>query len=807
VAVLVDDETLEHVWADPPGVPGVFNSVDHKRVGLRYIYTAFVFFFIAGLMALVMRVQLAAPNSHIVGPQAYNELFSMHGTLMIFLFNTPVLAGFGNYLLPLMLGTRDMAFPRLNAFSYWIFLFAGIFMCTSILIGHMPDGGWFAYVPLTGKASSPGIGMDFWGLGVVFVGISTTVGAVNFLVSVLKLRAPGMSVDRIPPFVWSMVAMAVMILFAVPSVTLAAGLLESDRLFGTKFFVAGAGGSSLLYQHLFWFWGHPEVYILFLPAVGMVSHFVTVFSRQRLAGYTWVITSFVAIAFISFGVWVHHMFATGMPVLAMSFFAAASLIIAIPNGVLYMAWIVTMWRGVLRFNTPMLFTIGFLLIFLLGGITGVMVAVLPFDLQAHDSYFVVGHFHYVLNGAVVFPIFGAIYYWWPKMTGRMLSERLGKISFWTMFVAFQLTFFPMHILGMLGMPRRIYTYADGLGWGTLNMVVSVGGFAFGVGTGITLLNVWWSRRRGALAPADPWGGDSLEWATSSPPPDWNFAQVPVVTGRHALWDAPQAAPGSDIYGPAGAAQRLTPITTGLDAQPESAFTVPAPTYLPVVAAAGLALFFIGLLVDTSLVLAVGVLVAVVAVARWTWRTEGIGGSRATGWWGMVLMIATEATLFAGLLSSYFYLRAISKGWPQGGIAAPELKTIIPFTVVLLGSSVPVVVAEAAVRRGRLRAARWWMLASFAMGAAFLVNQAVEYHGLHFGLRDNAYASLFYVITGLHGLHVLIGLAMSLVVQMKLWTRRITAERHLTLTVFGLYWHFVDAVWIFVFGSLYLSVRW
>lgn len=622
-----DPEVVE-AWEEAPGVPGFFSTVDHKRIGMRYIVTSFVFFFLAGLMALVLRDQLARPESDILSPQRYNELFTMHGVTMIFLFNTPVLAGFGNYLLPLMLGTRDMAFPRLNAFSYWIFLLAGLFMFSSVMLGAAPDGGWFGYTPLTEKAFSPGINMDFWGLGIVFVGISTTVGAVNFLVTAFKMRAPGMTLDRMPVFVWSIVGMAAMVLFAVPAVTLAAGLLEADRIFGTAFFRPDAGGSTLLYQHLFWFWGHPEVYILFLPAAGMVAAIIPVFSRRPIAGYLWIVTSLIAISFISFGVWVHHMFATGMPVLAMSFFSAASLVIAIPSGVQFFAWIATMWKGVVRFSTPMLFAIGFLLIFLLGGITGVMVAVLPFDLQATDSYFVVAHFHYVLNGAVVFPIFGALYYWIPKMTGRMLHERLGKVSFWTMFLGFNAAFFPMHILGLLGMPRRIYTYPSGLGWDGLNMVVSLGSLVFALGTGLTLWNLVWSRRRGEPAPANPWDADTLEWSTTSPPPEWNFEAIPIVGSRHPLWDAGGLRfaasgphPATESLGPPGARARETPVATGVDARPEATMRIPHETYVPFLVALGVAIVFLGLLVEATLVGVVGAVLGTFAILRWTWHTE------------------------------------------------------------------------------------------------------------------------------------------------------------------------------------------
>src|SRR3954454_4791265 len=580
-------EELEERWEDAPGLPGFFNTVDHKRIGLRYIYTAFVFFFAAGALALVMRVQLAEPNAGVLSPEAYNEFFTMHGTAMIFLFNTPVLAGFGNYLIPLMIGSRDMAFPRLNAFSYWIFLFAGVFLFSSFVVGHPPNGGWFAYTPLTSKPYSDGINIDFWGLGVIFVGISTTVGAVDFIVSIFKLRAPGMTLNRMPIFVWSMLVFSFMVIFAVPAVTVAAGLLEFDRLFGTAFYDVAGAGSVLLYQHLFWFWGHPEVYILFIPATGMVSMIIPVFSRQRLAGYLWVATALVTVAFISFGVWVHHMFATGIPALALSFFSAASLIITLPSGVQFFAWIATMWKGVVHFSTAMLFSIGFLLIFLLGGITGVMVAVLPFDWQVTDSYFVVAHFHYVLNGAVVFPIFGALYFWLPKMTGRQLSEKLGKLSFWVMFVGFNVTFFPMHILGFLGMPRRIYTYNDGLGWGGLNAMVSIGSAVFGLGTAITLFNWIVSRRRGTAAGDDPWEADSLEWSTTSPPPHYNFAAIPLVASRHPLWDQhplPFATSGEEPetsgLGPEGAVERETPITSGIDTRPEGNLEIPHETYLP-----------------------------------------------------------------------------------------------------------------------------------------------------------------------------------------------------------------------------------
>ncbi|MDQ3679586.1 MAG: cytochrome c oxidase subunit I [Actinomycetota bacterium] len=624
-----EHEAIEILWEEAPGTPGFFASVDHKRIGMRYIYTAFIFFFIAGLQALLLRAQLTTPDSQVMGPQTYNQMFTMHGTTMIFLFNTPVLAGFGNYLLPLQLGTRDMAFPRLNAFSYWVFILAAIFMYSSYLVGRPPAGGWFAYVPNVNRTYSPGVNMDFWGLGVIFVGISTTVGAVNFIVTIFKMRAPGMTLNRMPMFVWSILAMAFMVIFAVPALTVGAVLLEGDRLFGTQFYEAAGGGSPLLYQHLFWFWGHPEVYILFVPAAGMVATIIPVFARRRLAGYKWTAASLVGISFISFGVWVHHMFATGLPALAMSFFSAASLIIAVPSGVLFFCLIATIWRGVVEWTVPFLFALGWFLIFLLGGVTGVMLGVLPFNWQATDSYFIVAHFHYVLNGAVVFPIFGALYYWLPKMTGRMLNERLGKVSFWVMFVGFHLAFFPMHVLGFLGMPRRIYTYSSGLGWETLNLVVTFGSALFGFGTLLTLGNFLVSRVRGEPAGANPWNADGLEWSTpTSPPPECNFEAIPVAAGRHPLWDSErleETESGTDeatkSMGPSGALNRQTPIVSGLQSGPEETMEIPQPTYLPFVLALGLAVLFLGLLLKAAVVGVLGVVVAAAGMTGWLWRTE------------------------------------------------------------------------------------------------------------------------------------------------------------------------------------------
>jgi cytochrome c oxidase subunit I len=624
----VDAHELERAWEEKPGLAGFLSTVNHKRLGMRYIYTAFGFFFSSGLMALLMRTQLAQPDLHVLTPDQYNQLFTVHGTTMIFLFNTPVLAGFAIYLVPLMIGARDMAFPRLNAFGYWVFVLSGLFFYASFLTGRAPDGGWFAYVPLTDSRYSPGYALDFWGLAVAFTGLSTTTGAINFIVTIFKLRAPGMTLNRMPLFVWSILVFSFMIVFSFPAITLTSSLLELDRIFGTHFYDPNAFGSVLLYQHLFWFWGHPEVYILLVPATGMVSMIIATFSRRPIAGYIWVVHALVAIGFISFGVWSHHMFATGIPVAALSLFSAVSLLVTIPSGIQFFAWIATLWNGTVQFSTAMLFMIGFLLVFLLGGVTGVMVAILPFDWQVTDTYFVVAHFHYVLNGAVVFPIFGAIYYWAPKMTGRLLDERLGKLSFWTMFISFNVAFFPMHIVGLLGMPRRVATYLPGLGWDTLNLVETIGGFAFGLGAGITLFNFVKSRFRGAEAGPNPWGADSLEWATSSPPPEWNFATTPVVSGRHPLWEqqplpvaASSSAEETRALGLEGMGDRDMAESTVFDAEPEGPWPVPPDTYLPFFVAVALTILFVGLLARVVLIGVAGVALVLVALLRWMWRTD------------------------------------------------------------------------------------------------------------------------------------------------------------------------------------------
>ncbi|MBV9019726.1 MAG: cytochrome c oxidase subunit I [Ktedonobacteraceae bacterium] len=520
-------------------------TTDHKLIGIMYIVTGFFFFLVGGMEALLIRTQLAAPDAHVLSPQTYNAIFTMHGTTMIFLFVIPVLTGFGNYIVPLMIGARDMAFPRLNAFGYWVLLFGGIFIQSSFLFGAPPDGGWFLYAPLNltnagctvhATACTNGMNADFWALGVLMLGVSSIAGSVNFVVTILKLRAPGMSINRMPLFTWMVLVTSFLLLFALPSLTAAAGLLLLDRHAGTHFYQYAFGGDPLLWQHLFWSFGHPEVYILILPVFGMISEILPVFSHKPIFGYTFIAWSGVAIGFLSFTVWAHHMFAVGLPPIAQAFFATSTTLIAIPTAVKIFNWIATIFGGKISFKVPMLFALGFVAMFLIGGLNGAALAVVPFDYQVTDTYFVVAHLHYVLFGGTVFGVFAGTYYWFPKMTGKFLGERLGQVQFWLMLIGVNLTFFPMHILGLLGMPRRYYTYAGNLGWNELNLLASIGALTIGLAIMVFLYNVIVSLKNGQVAPDDPWDAFTLEWDTSSPPKKYNFLHIPVVRSRRPFYD-------------------------------------------------------------------------------------------------------------------------------------------------------------------------------------------------------------------------------------------------------------------------------
>src|SRR5436189_2710039 len=529
---------LDETWRRKPGFVGWLSSTDHKEIGRRYIVTAFVFLILGGILALLMRAQLARPDSGLIDPDRYNQIFTMHGTTMMFLFAVPVMDAMAVYLVPLMVGTRNISFPRLNAFSYFTYLAGGVLLWIAFALNVGPDAGWFSYVPLAGPEFSPGKRIDIWAQMVTFTEIAALAVAVEITATILKQRAPGMSLARVPLFVWAMLVVSLMVIFSMPSVALTSGMLLADRTVGTQFFNSFEYGDSLLWQHLFWFFGHPEVYIIFLPAAGMVSTMVATFARRPVFGYLPLVMALIATGILSFGLWVHHMFVTGLPRVGESFFTASSMAIAIPAGIQIFCWLATLWDGKPIFKTPLLFVIGFIVTFVIGGLTGVMVASVPFDTQVHDTYFVVAHFHYVLIGGAVFPLLGAIYYWFPKITGRMMSESLGRWAFWLIFIGFNMTFFPMHLLGLQGMPRRIYTYQPDMPWHDLNLFVSVSSLILVAGFVLFFFDAIRSARRGLPAGDNPWDAPTLEWATSSPPPSFNFTYIPVVKAANPLWEQP-----------------------------------------------------------------------------------------------------------------------------------------------------------------------------------------------------------------------------------------------------------------------------
>ena len=790
---------LVPIWATGPGLHRLA-AVNHSVIGVRFMATAFVFFAIGGVLGMLTRVQLATPDAAFMDSETYNQIFTMHGSILLFLFAIPMLEGIAVYLTPKMLGARDFAFPRLTAYGYWCYLFGGMILTGSLIAGVAPNSGWFMYTPLSSNVYTPGINADVWLLGVTFVEISALTLSVEIVVSILKMRAPGMSLDRMPIFGWYMLVTALMMVVAFPPLILASILLEAERAFGLPFFDPRRGGDPLLWQHLFWLFGHPDVYIILLPMAGLLSTMIPVLANRTLIGYRAIVVAIIALAFVSFGIWVHHMFTVGIPHLALAFFSAGTAIVAVPTAVQIFAWLATLAHGRPRWNVPMLYVFGFLFTFVIGGLTGVMLSIVPFDWQAHDTYFVVAHFHYVVGGALAFPLLAGLYYWLPLLTGRTAVHQLSVPAFWLVFIGFNLTFFLMHLTGLLGMPRRIYTYPGHEGWIWLNLLSSVGGFIMTIGFGLVVIDLLAQLRYGRRVRRDPWRATTLEWAMPIPPAPYAFASIPhvkaradcVASGELAL----SLARGEGYLGFARNGWQETLGVHMTSGAPEQLIVLSRPSYLPLCTALATAATVLAMLFQFYLLtLAVGLLVAGLLV----FAGQNAGLARDYGplpvghgvsvpphtevadappWLALIFTLVADATLFTSLLFGTLYLWISAPNWPPA--AAPE-----PNLLLVLASFAALAIAAAAAR-GSLRSGAagrapqgWIALAAIALVAA-LAAAVVLIGGVIPPPRAHALGATASALLGYVALHAGIGLLFLLSNLMRLAAGFISRQRLLDL---------------------------
>jgi cytochrome c oxidase subunit I+III len=790
---------LAAIWATGPGWQRLA-AVNHSVLGLRFMATAFVFFAIGGVLGMLTRVQLATPDSKFMDPETYNQVFTMHGSTMLFLFAVPMVEGIAVYLTPKILGARDFAFPRLTAYGYWCYLLGGTIVTGSLVLGMAPNGGWFMYTPLSSNVYTPGVNADVWLLGVTFVEISALTLAVEIVVSILKMRAPGMSLDRMPIFGWYMLVTALMMVVAFPPLILASTLLETERAFGLPFFDPKRGGDALLWQHLFWLFGHPDVYIIFLPMAGALSTIIPVFANRRLVGYRAIVVAIIALAFVSFGIWVHHMFTVGIPHLALAFFSAGSAIVAVPTAVQVFAWLATLAHGRPRWDVPMLYVFGFFFIFALGGLTGVMLAIVPFNWQAHDSYFVVAHMHYVVAGALAFPMLAAFYYWLPLLTGRTAVHGLAVPAFWLVFVGFNLTFFMMHLVGLLGMPRRIYTYPADVGWNWLNLLSSVGGFIMTIGFGLVVIDVLAQFRYGRRVRRDPWQATTLEWAMPIPPPPYAFASLA------SAGSSTDSTPVSNLAlslargeGYLGFARNGWQETLGVhmtSGAPEQVIILPRPTYLPLCTALATATAVLTMLAGFyALSLAAVLLTAgLFVLAGQSAGLERDHGSLPVGhglslpphtevddappWWALIFTLVADGTLFVSLVFGTFYLWIAAPNWPAA-VKPQTSPTLAALVVVAL-------LVAAAAARGSMRALAsgnpmlgWTGLAMLALVIAMAGDVALTAAVVP-PPREHALGATAAALLGYIAFHAGIGLLFLLSNLLRRGAGRISARRSMDL---------------------------
>ena len=725
---------LTRIWASDPGWKGYLTTVNHNDLGRMFLVVSAFFFLVGGILAMLIRAQLATPHSAFASPAVYNQIFTMHGTVMMFLFAIPLFEGAAVYLLPKLLGTRDLAFPRLTAYGFWCYVFGGSMLIFAMLAGLAPASGWFMYPPLSSVIHSPGINSDFWLIGITFVEISAIAAAVEITVSILKYRAPGMSLDRMPIFAWYALVVALMIIMGFPPLILGSILLELERALQFPFFQVDRGGDSLLWQHLFWLFGHPEVYIIFLPAAGVISTVLPVMAQTTLLAYRWVVAAAFAVGFLSFGLWVHHMFATGIPHIGLAFFSAASTLVAIPTAIQIFAWIGTIWKGKPRLALPMLYILGFFVTFVIGGLTGVMVAIVPFDLQAHDTAFVTAHLHYVLVGGFVFPMLAGLYYWLPQLTGRNRFFRIGEMAFWVIFLGFHGTFLAMHWVGLLGQRRRISTYPADSGWEVINLFSSISGFVMAIGFAMVLIDIVLHALLATRGSRNPWKAGTLEWAMPTPPAAYNFASLPHVTHREPLHADPEIAVriarGEGYLGEPRGNLRETLMVDVASGRPEAHVVFPGNTMLPITLAAATGLAFLGVLVKIYWLVPLALL-AVVALG-WRWASsqgraetrgaqdvghglslpQGIELARRPGWWGTLFLLAVDGVFFGSLIFGFAFLWTIAPGWPPPEWLAHSLTEL----AVGLGGALLATFAMRRTERGGTPRLVWIALAASGVGA-------------------------------------------------------------------------------------------
>ena len=805
-----ETERLRRVWASPTGWR-YWTSVNNTQVGLWYGSTAFAFMLFAGVLALIMRTQLALPANDFVSARFYNQAFTLHGTVMMFLFAVPIFEAVAIFLLPPMLGARELPFPRLGAFGFWSFLIGGIFVCGSIFFDAAPSSGWFMYPPLATDKELSGIGADIWLLGLSFIEVASIAAAVELIVGLMKCRAPGMRINLMPLFGWYLLIVAGMILFAFPPLIAGDLLFEMQRMFDWPFFDAERGGDPLLWQHLFWIFGHPEVYIIFLPAIALMAMIVPTFSQRSIVGYSWIVLAAVGTGFLSFGLWVHHMFATGLPQISLAFFSAASEAVAIPTGVQIFVFIATMLAGRVIFSIPMLFGTGGIAIFVIGGLTGVMVALAPFDWQAHDTYFVVAHLHYVLIGGMLFPLIAGLYYYYPLINARMLSARLGRIAFWLMFVGFNVAFFPMHLTGLRGMPRRVFTYPEGIGWDWLNLVSTVGAFVFATGVALVVFDVVRPKHRQPRAEQNPWNAGTLEWL-NEPEENWGVRSIPVVESRYPLWDQKDLVrkvnKGAYYLSGAPEGRRETLITSVLDAEPEQCQRVAGPSFLPMISAALLGCVFIALTFEFWIIALLSAIGTLASILWWLWtgtgeipekKTKDVGlglrlpiyasGPASVGWWAMFITMVGDSTAFASLVFGYFFYWTIHPGFTDGQ-AGPGWIWPIAATALF------------AAAWGAMMAARWLNARGSAVGLRLslaaallltLVGSAASLAGPWTHAMQptvHVYPAIVWILVIWVLAHAAVGAVMQCYCLARSLAGRLTREHDMDIRNVALYWHFL-----------------